>query len=620
MARTKQTARKSSGGKAPRKQLATRAARRSFVNYMTANQKVGDANYGSSERKKKTSFVNYENQFFSHGFKNGVNPEETERAFVPRWTFARTHNLDTNAVEHWVGVSFASKFNGEGIQKFGRRGVDLVFVCDVSGSMDIPFSGDPSNLKIGVLKRVLKTVMNQLRPQDRLSIVTFNHSYEVLLDLTPFEEIRKSGVNALIANVNAGGGTKLNKGLCAGLGQLGGLPENQEKSCGVTDNVKRCYFITDMNSSSQDEQEVLDSIKTAADLNVYTTVVGIDVDLSVGCVQHISSIAGCRYMSISSLQDATEAIVEDFAYEVCPIAKDIRFVFNGASVVKGFGSSELLGVRSGSRSIKLSSEFASSVCKAPEQKGVFEVKGGILIFKISKQKNTELKIETEWTGMDGKREASQTTLQKIPEHVNTNTDYYQDDDIRKAICLIRFVDLQEGYVQDETLEQEMPERMKIKVHVGWLKKLSEYQHIFNHTMRKVNEGIENQRYICDTLEQMMNYEVKDIKKLGGHPDTIKKSAVAETMRKLKQLEPEHDQDELPNLEVENDVHLKEEKIVVKGEVTGKRKSARNRSKRKGVAVRIYPSRKSGKAGVTAPKSTMPKRLRLLLEEAKSAVF
>ena len=66
MARTKQTARKSTGGKAPRRQLATKAAR-SFRSYMCSQQSVGNAVFGSASKEKenpqKVSFINYENTF-----------------------------------------------------------------------------------------------------------------------------------------------------------------------------------------------------------------------------------------------------------------------------------------------------------------------------------------------------------------------------------------------------------------------------------------------------------------------------------------------------------------------------------------------------------------------------
>ena len=85
MARTKQTARKSTGGKAPRKQLATKSARQ-FKSFMTSQQSVGRVSAdGSAASKKTTSFINYENTLSQFSFPL---PPVSTAAFVPHVTAA----------------------------------------------------------------------------------------------------------------------------------------------------------------------------------------------------------------------------------------------------------------------------------------------------------------------------------------------------------------------------------------------------------------------------------------------------------------------------------------------------------------------------------------------------
>ena len=52
----------------------------------------------------------------------------------------------------------------------------------------------------------------------------------------------------------------------------------------------------------------------------HTTVVGIGVDVSVGTVQTLSKIPGCKYFSVSSASEFEEAVASEFAYDVTPIA------------------------------------------------------------------------------------------------------------------------------------------------------------------------------------------------------------------------------------------------------------------------------------------------------------
>ena len=75
MARTKQTARKSTGGKAPRQLLACKSPSQ-FRQYMTSQQAATFHSPGSQEAKK-TSYLNYENVFGSFGFPVGEHIKET---------------------------------------------------------------------------------------------------------------------------------------------------------------------------------------------------------------------------------------------------------------------------------------------------------------------------------------------------------------------------------------------------------------------------------------------------------------------------------------------------------------------------------------------------------------
>ena len=107
MARTKQTARKSTGGKAPRMQLATKSAR-AFRSYMTSQQQVGRASANRvGAAAKKTSFINYENTFANFAFP--VEPAPAA-AFAPR--VSAVAGADGTK---FLGLSFASKFDGAGL-------------------------------------------------------------------------------------------------------------------------------------------------------------------------------------------------------------------------------------------------------------------------------------------------------------------------------------------------------------------------------------------------------------------------------------------------------------------------------------------------------------------------
>jgi hypothetical protein len=153
MARTKQTARKSTGGKAPRKQLATKAARQ-FKGFMRSQQsagRAGSSSAGSSGSKAGkpavTSFINYENTFGAFSFPVGqpLAPGAVGASavdFKPRFTAAESIDPVTGNREHWLGVNWQSRFDGPGMAAIGRPDLDLILCVDISGSMGCAFDND----------------------------------------------------------------------------------------------------------------------------------------------------------------------------------------------------------------------------------------------------------------------------------------------------------------------------------------------------------------------------------------------------------------------------------------------------------------------------------------------
>lgn len=71
MGRTKQTARISSGGNAPKK-LMQCATQQSYRQFMTGQQQATYAGTAQSKKNQVTSYLNYENIFASFGFQTGA--------------------------------------------------------------------------------------------------------------------------------------------------------------------------------------------------------------------------------------------------------------------------------------------------------------------------------------------------------------------------------------------------------------------------------------------------------------------------------------------------------------------------------------------------------------------
>eukprot|EP00930_Biecheleria_cincta_P073098 TRINITY_DN6041_c0_g1_i1.p1 TRINITY_DN6041_c0_g1~~TRINITY_DN6041_c0_g1_i1.p1 ORF type:complete len:593 (-),score=108.70 TRINITY_DN6041_c0_g1_i1:521-2299(-) len=102
-----------------------------------------------------------------------------------------------------------------------RTPSDIICVLDVSGSMGAPAktaNSEASGLSLlDVALHGIKTVVNTLEAQDRLAVVLFDHSHEVLFELMAMDEDSRTSAQAKLNQVTTRGATDIWGGLKAGL-------------------------------------------------------------------------------------------------------------------------------------------------------------------------------------------------------------------------------------------------------------------------------------------------------------------------------------------------------------------------------------------------------------------
>lgn len=113
-------------------------------------------------------------------------------------------------------------------------GTDVACVVDVSGSMgSLAVETDGKTNKDGlsildIVKHALKTVIHQLNPQDRLSVVAFSTNSQVVFELKPMsEEGKKSAVEA-VEGMHTLGSTNIWAGILSGMETLREASEEGE--------------------------------------------------------------------------------------------------------------------------------------------------------------------------------------------------------------------------------------------------------------------------------------------------------------------------------------------------------------------------------------------------------
>lgn len=169
--------------------------------------------------------------------------------------------VSLQAAEAQTGGDSASPVPATG----DRAQIDITCVLDVSGSM----TGD----KIALVKEAVMFVIDEMKPGDRLSIVSFNHGAERQTSLTCMDAAGKDSARQSTLRLTAGGGTSIAAGLDCGI-QV--MEQRRHRN-----TVGAVFLLTDGqdNTSPAEVQELVKRAR-AAQCGVYAFGFGQDHDTS----------------------------------------------------------------------------------------------------------------------------------------------------------------------------------------------------------------------------------------------------------------------------------------------------------------------------------------------------
>lgn len=464
----------------------------------------------------KASFINYENTMSQFSF-----PVASAQNSEPFAAHVSAGVDEGTGICHF-GVSFSSKYDGAGIATHIAEipALDVVVVMDISGSMGCSFDGDRWRsggiTKLDVAKRALIAISKKLRPQDALGVVLFNHDQHVMQPLTSVAGMCQRDFQRKVAALRPTGGTRLAQGLGAGVSVLGAKDESDDGA-----RLRRTVFLTDMQSSQQDEDQVLSVLTKAATststVPIHTTVVGVGVDLSVGTVGAISSVAGARYTSVASAAEFEKGVAEDFLHDVLPVAFNIRLEFLGPAtkggrprrgappqlgtvlpIEKSFGSAELNeSLQVGAKVATISSEFPAS--------------GGadnLLVFKpmgFSPAVGSQIALRVRFMSLEGLEHTK--TITATVETVQDSCSATMRA-LRKALALVQYVDLQGEYCLADEPQPGEPVTRQREQHAEWTARfralrarlLAEMEAVGDTSLQSSNKAT------LETIDQIIRFE------------------------------------------------------------------------------------------------------------------
>lgn len=188
---------------------------------------------------------------------------------------------------------------------------NLVFLIDVSGSMDEPD-------KLPLLKSAFRLLVNRLKADDTVSIVTYAGNAGTVLQPTRVAE--KSKILSAIDRLEAGGSTGGAEGIEAAY--------DLARQAFAKEGVNRVMLATDgdFNVGPSSDEDLKRIIEEKRKDGIFLTVLGFGRgNLNDSLMQTLAQNGNGSAAYIDTLAEAQKTLVEEAGSTLFPIAKDVKF-------------------------------------------------------------------------------------------------------------------------------------------------------------------------------------------------------------------------------------------------------------------------------------------------------
>jgi len=238
-------------------------------------------------------------------------PERREAPFSVTTDMAVTPwNTETRLLR--VGL------RGYDLPRAGRPPANLVFLVDVSGSMQ-------DRDKLPLVKAALMGLAEELKAQDRVSIVVYAGAAGLVLPPTN----DKAQIRAALEQLQAGGSTAGGAGLQ--------LAYEVARQSFIKDGVNRILLATDgdFNVGVSDTRALLEMVEKQRDSGITLTTLGFgEGNYNEAMMEQIADHGNGNYAYIDSALEARKVLAEQMSSTLFTIAGDVKIQveFNPAAV------------------------------------------------------------------------------------------------------------------------------------------------------------------------------------------------------------------------------------------------------------------------------------------------
>lgn len=276
--------------------LSTFAADVDTASYAIARRKLQGGELPPAASVRVEEWVNY----FKYGFP-AAPAETTPFAVVMD---AAAHPFEPNRYVLRVGIATKEKTAGE------RKPSSLVFLVDVSGSMDSPD-------KLALAKQSLHVLTQNLTDKDSVAIVTYAGDSRLVLPMTSVD--RRATIDNAIDSLRVGGSTAMGSGL--------DLAYEQAIKTVRPGAISRVIVCTDgdANVGSHTHEELLQIIETRAKAGVTLSTIGFGMgNYKDALMEQLADRGNGNNYYIDSFEMAKRVFAEQLTSTLEVAAKDVK--------------------------------------------------------------------------------------------------------------------------------------------------------------------------------------------------------------------------------------------------------------------------------------------------------
>lgn len=187
---------------------------------------------------------------------------------------------------------------------------NIVFLIDVSGSMD-------EENKLPLLQSSFKLLLGQLRPDDKVAIVTYANGTKVALPSTRVKD--KEKIIKVLDNLYASGGTSGGKGIQ--------LAYEQAQKSFIKNGNNRIILATDgdFNIGINNTTDLEKFIEKQRESGIYMSVLGFGMgNYRDDMAETIADKGNGNYAYIDNITEAKKVLVNELSGTLFAVAKDVK--------------------------------------------------------------------------------------------------------------------------------------------------------------------------------------------------------------------------------------------------------------------------------------------------------